>query len=167
MDIKEELKIINAGSNADANEVARNVHNQVELWMRKFYILQAINFANQVERLADAGYFKDNNIGFMEVSNVGSMHFYNINNTYINDFTMRSGGLEVYNQLRDITSHFDSYSNDYGSTNWDKKIDFQKNIKSQILDVVLSKELKKIVEYNELAVELKENNDISPKRPKL
>jgi hypothetical protein len=176
MDIKNELQSLNSNDKLGLEIVKKLELEQLEL-LKKMHIFKSVLLANQLERLVSTDFFSKVGMNILKLNQKyhkdfgHNINFYlvderrNKNYTYYDTFTVEQAVV-----LHKVFENFGMFNIELT----DKKLmenmhisfDLKPGIKEKFLEIILSKELKSIYEYNNMGLEL-ENNNSSSKKPKL
>jgi len=157
MDITKELKQIELNE-IEAENVLADIFNQKEMLRKREYLSRVISIANELEDTIKSGFFKVNNIGYL---NIGGQAEYNGNYKYVfiqlnydKEFVLEFSDIKrgEYSQatkfLATLTDYIGEYESDLCSDDIKKsshcQIKLTENIKENFFNILLSEELKKL-----------------------
>lgn len=172
MDLINELKEIEDNSLSIENLIEKLEEEQVQL-AKKAYILKVINISRAMTELSHSEILKDKILGI----NLSYHQSYDNYQFYIHLLDYQENRLETDAQFREKSKELVALLKTNGKLNknyvsqsfWEDsrgKILFNKEVDKQIFDLFLNEELKKILDYSQLAVELKDKKG-SEKRLKI
>jgi hypothetical protein len=175
MDITKELKELNSTDNF-GNKILQELEVQQDEFNKKLYLIQMLSAAKEIESMVNEGFFKLNNIDWLYM-NIYESKF----EKKFHKITMRVGGenfikdsheQEFYNlKIKKIFKNIEEINlklvNEELLINHEFYLDLIPGVEQKILDLFLSDELKKVLEYNQMQLELSNNNDSNNKKLKL
>jgi predicted RNA-binding protein with PIN domain len=160
MDIITELKLGNTENNFLNSLIY--IEEQQELWNKKAHIFNIINLVNRIEQTNNEGLFEAQNIAFIEILHKYNSHsgnFVTLNFLNQNKEQIPNVDREVYNKLSPYFAPLDGFNDKYiEKSDFELSIDLKQNIKEQIFNVLLSAELKNVIEYSQMQIELENGN---------
>jgi len=168
MDITKELKEIDL-NNENINKFVKDIEFQQHELLKKAHLLKVVNFANEVEKLIKTNIFFDYNIYFFEAYWDRPIGSSNIKLSFlIQDKSKKR--MNVIDESNLLIKPFAKISGLVDQLNWFKPefikqsaleltlediiIEIKPGIKDKILDILLSNELKSILNYNKMQNEL-------------
>lgn len=155
MDIQKELKEIYTKNNDEPKTFIKNAEIYDDLLEKKKHILQVINRIQVIENLVGNKILENLNTCYIKLSPNEVFSCYDKNRNFLWSSTNKEID-KLNNSLKKI---FNSELNHkYIGGNLDSLVDLSKPVKEQILKILLSKELRQIVEYNEMQMDLPTNN---------
>lgn len=180
MDIKKELIKISSDSSS-IDKLIESVELKKHELSKKSHLLRVIALGNTIEELNKTNLFKDEQVKFLEVcldkeppiadlkltfcildKNKNRMRVIDENNIFVPVFStlmVQTYKLGLINQM---------FINEDALTSLkaDRIIELKPGIKDVLLNILLSDELRKILEYNKMQIELPSNNGLSSKKLK-
>jgi hypothetical protein len=175
MDLTKEFKTMQNDGNSK-NIVAQLREKQIEI-EKKIFIVQIVDMANYAQKLYEEKVFQENKIHLFEVSwnfedGVGNAFDYRFKdeaNENIIYLTVKNANKlsPMLNCLTSLMGFNDDFLSE-GFNHYQKNLlEINKNIKEKILNLFLSEELKKIVEYNELELNIDKKEQLTKQRSKI
>ena len=172
MDIKEELKEL-MNDDKSANSLMAEINQEKVKLEKKLHIIQVVSITNRMEKAVEEKFFNDFDFINYEI------RFYSLE--FSVNYTLQNKGKrtpsknispEIVKFLDDLSSDIQSlnpkYKNDrLSNLNREHKLELKPGIGEQMLELFLSKELKNIVDYNKMQLELPTNNDSISKKLKI
>lgn len=156
MDVVKELKALT--KNTNINRLVDEAMEQRKIWDQKAHILKVINFANEIENLVENKIFENDNISMINITSYGSNTSNHIGIILLNanfDMLKNPKKKEYHSFFNAVSSLCDfDIKNTKGS--FDSYIHLNRNITEQIYKILLSKELRDILEYSQEQIQLKE-----------
>jgi hypothetical protein len=174
MDIIKELKLGSIENNFV--DSLSYIEEQQNLWNKKSHIFKVISLINRLEQVKNDGLFDEHEIEFIEIlhkynSPNGNFIKFNFFNADKEEVASLNHGVynEVYNKLVSYFDALDGFNEEYiGKRDFELNVNLNKNIKEQILSVLLSQELKTVVEFSQMQIELEHNSNVDlSKKPKI
>lgn len=180
MEINSEVKNLLNGK--DKKLVSENLLNQKEELEKNIYLVDAINLAFTIEDAVKSGLFKkyhisslvmnlcyDRDIGkhldFILIDKAGKpVSKYNSDHNHADVIEVFNKLDSVFNQTFGLNGEFIS---DTLKSKQGKNFILEENVKDQILDAILSKEIKTAFDYMVLEHSLEDNGNHTPKKMKL
>jgi hypothetical protein len=179
MDLLKELAEIDTDQSS-ADNIINDIENQKYELSKKSHILKILALCNQVEKIIDEVEFKQDKIKFLKVywegnaqrkdiklgfylldSNKKELAVLNENYTFIKSFSMLS-------KETDKLGLFDpAFKSDLDPNSEDMILDAKLSIKEKLLNILLSKELKSILDYNRMQLNIPENENTKKVRMKI
>lgn len=170
MDIIKELELGNIENNFQ--DSIDYIEEQQKILDKKSHIFKVVRLANAIEDLENNGIFNSHNIEFINL-----MHKYNSpsgnfvrfvfdNSTEEIPFIINGKYSEPYLKIRNYFDALDGFSDEnIQEDDFEVSINLKGNITEQIFNVLLSQELRTVVGYSKMQLELKGVND-TPKQNK-
>jgi hypothetical protein len=162
MDLQNDIKEINNRVSSDVNDIINQAEQYNQIMKKKSHILSVLNTIKLIEELQQKNFFQESRIWYIDFNTSMQINFFGINKNYISsDFR----GTELDNLFKNILTNNTLY--EYTNKDYSELIDLNKPVKEQVLKVLLSPELQKLVEYNEMQMELPHNDLTETKKLKL
>ncbi len=165
MDILKELQLIQSESIVDI--LVNEAMEQRKIWDQKAHILKVFNLTREIETLVENKIFEKHDIAKINIANYGSGSSNHIGIIlFSSDFEMLKNPKDK--EYKRLFSLFDQLSDfDIKNTNgpFSAYIDLQKEVKTQIYKVLLSKDLRTLLEDNEAQINSSHTTKI--KRPRV
>jgi hypothetical protein len=177
MDIIKELKNLKTDKNG-LNQIIQNIEFEKEELNKKLYLLIVINLAERLEEFISTDLFKSSKISYIEI--IPSFDNFNEKNFYINsrflkeDKTAFQGKIlnddrileNLHTMFKEVSEVSFNLVNPKVIKN-DQILKFELGIGEKILDIFLSDDLKAIYQYNQMQIELPDNNKEKLVKPKV
>jgi hypothetical protein len=178
MDISEELKQI-ATNDKSADDIVTDINQQYEdlvkqqhELVKRQHIFRVMSLARRMEEAVEQGFFNIKNLHLLEVECHETEHGYDTAFWLIDkDGEFISSKIPEQNKF--ILYSFDKITNfngDFAQEDFmcgSHKIEIKPGIGEKLMNLFLSEELMKILEYNKMQLDLPNNNDSNTKRPKI
>ncbi len=167
MDIKEEFKNIINGKNAD--KVVEEIAIEQENLAKMSHLFKSISLANKIEKILEEGRFQEQNLKHLAIEykirgiEGGEIEFWILN---------EDGGFIVNalrHEVKQAFSCINGFDYRFVSENFfhkEYKLDLKIGIGEELLNLLLSDELKKVYEYHKMELELP-NSNITDKKLKI
>jgi hypothetical protein len=160
MNVIDELKLMNAKGYGDFFDYAME---QKEIWEKKLHIIKAVNVANEIENVINDGFFKAKGIDSItiEICYKGTHYYYF--SMYDNDERVELKDEieldpEPVAKIRGALNELHGLKLDYIGENFNQHVDVNSpNVRDTILNMLLNKELKNILDFSEMQCEIKDN----------
>lgn len=168
MDLIKELKSIN--KNVNINRLIDDAMEKRKIWDQKSHILKVINFIKEIEKLVENKVFESDNIALINMASYGSNTSNHIGIILLSSkFDMlKNPKKKEYKQFFNVLSSLADFDIKNTKGPFDAYINLQKDIKSQIYNILLSNELRSILDYSEDQLNMTVNGQSNqPRRPKL
>jgi hypothetical protein len=181
MDIKKELIEINLDK-LSADRFIQDIESQQYELSKKSHILKSIAFGNTMEELVLTDLFRNHGVYFLEAywqkpigegdiklcfcildSEHKRMSVVDRYNTFVPPFAMLD---KINNKINPIKPEFVNELGLQLHSNY-TLLELKPGIKKKLLELLLSTELKSILDYNEMENDLPSNNDASTKKIKM
>jgi hypothetical protein len=170
MDIINELEIGNIENNFQ--DSIEYIEEQKKIWAKKSHIFNVIRLANAIEQLQQEEIFKNDGVEYIAIdhennSTTGNFLMCNFFNSKGHiEKRVKGKDIESYTKIRDYINSFDNFDDKNIQTqDFEGNIFLKDDIRKQIFNVLLSKELRTVIGYSEMQLELK--NGITPQTKKL
>jgi hypothetical protein len=173
MDIREELKDL-LYENKSAHDLRNEIIQEKVQIEKKLQIIQAISLAQKMEKAVKENLFHD----FTSITY--EIKFYSLD--FSVDYSLKIKNRKTHSKVlsSELTDFIDKISLDIrllnpNYRNYDKlnnlnsihTFEFKHGIGEEILELFLSKELKTVVDYNKMQLELPNNNESASKKLKI
>jgi hypothetical protein len=169
MDIREELKDL-LYENKSAHDLRNEIIQEKVQIEKKLQIIQAISLAQKMEKAVKENLFSNFSLINFEI------RFYSL--TLSVKYSLKSKGkknitpelIEFLDEIsHDIELLYAKYRNEkkLSNLNPEHKLELKPGIGEKMLELFLAKELKTIVDYNKIQLELPNNNDSASKKLKI
>lgn len=171
MNVIDELKRINSEGYGGFFDYAME---QKEIWEKKLHIIKVVNVANEIDNVIKDGFFKAKGINSItiEICYKGKHYYY---------FSMYDNGQKVnltdeigldpepVAKIRTALNELHGLNLDYVGENFNQHVDINSsNVRDIILNMLLSKDLKTILDFSEMQCEIKDNEvENKNRKPKL
>jgi hypothetical protein len=175
MDIKKELMELSSSDNF-GDKILENMEYEKQEFNKKLYLVQMLSTAKKLDRIIEVGVFQNNDIDSFRVNVFGTTLKKKFHKIMFNctgeDFITDSHEREFFNiKLKEVFNNIEEIDLSLVSEKMINKpefyLDLEQGIGQKILDLFLSDELKKVLEYNNMQLELPSNNEINNKKPKI
>lgn len=155
MDIQQELREIYNRSNDDTKAIIKQAKDYSKQLEKKNHILAVVNIAQVIEQLIENRSFENADTYYIKLNLNHVFSCYGKNKNFLYGPIEKKVG-----KLNNLTEDFFKIPLDenYISGNLDNFIDLTKPIKEQVFKLLLSKELRTIVEYNQMQMDLPQNS---------
>lgn len=177
MDIKKELEKLNSTKGFGEN-IIKDIINEQEELEKKLYLFKVMVLANKLEDAVGKDFFKPEQIASVKIFFEFYDHIYvdtefylitesgekvseSHNKIYYEKPILFFG--ELFGELGRNKVDFISSDNELKEI----KIELKSGIKEKVLEIFLSEELKTILEYNKMELDLPNNNENNSKRMKM
>ena len=178
MDIRKELKQI-AENNKSADDVVVDISQQYEdlvkqqyELVKRQYIFRVMSLASGIEEAVQQGFFNIKNLQWLEIECHETEHGYGTafwlmdkDGEFISSKIPEQSGFILHSFDKIMNFHGDFAQENFASG--PHKIEIKTGIGEKLLNLFLSDELRKILEYNKMQLDLPDNNDSNTKRPKI
>jgi hypothetical protein len=164
MDLQNEIKDINSRVGNDVENIMNQANYYTQILRKKVHVLSVLNTAKLIDELQKNGFFQNSGIWYVNFNSDMKARFYGINEDFISPDRNRELNRLFENVLTKNACYEYSNNENFVLMNF---IDLNKPIKEQVIKQLLSPELEKMVEYNEMQIELECNNLLENKRMKL
>lgn len=171
MNVIEELKLMREKGYGDFFDYAME---QKEIWEKKLHIIKSVNAANEIVNAVKGGFFKENGVTSVTIQicykNTHYCHFemYQDKDTvsFMNEYAIEP---EPIARIKAALNDLHGLDLDYIGSKFNTLADVTSpNIRDEILNMLLSKDLKTILDFSELQFEVKDNEvNNQTKKPKL
>lgn len=164
MDVIDELKLI---KDKGYGHFFDHAMEQKEIWEKKLHMLKAFNVVTELQSAIEEGFFKEKNVTSftLEVCYTGTHYYYFSmyeNEKNVNFFNEIDLDVEPVAKIKGALTEMHGLNLDYIGKVFNEHIYLDSgNIREKIFDMLLSKELKTILEYSEMQQELKEKNSLT------
>jgi hypothetical protein len=169
MDIIKELELVK-NSDGELKNVLKYIREERELWNKKLYIFKIIEVADDIESLIKEGVFKDHSIEhiliYHDAGGEIDFSFHNEAKSKINP-TVALRYFSPYKTLSTIFARERELYQQYITENIKVFIDLKENIQEQVVNALLPEELKTILKYSEMNLEIPNKEESVTKRPKI
>jgi hypothetical protein len=172
MDVINELKEIE-DNNLPVEMLIENLEEEQVKLGKKIYILKVVNLSKAITKLSQSEILKDKILGMnltyhqMYDNYQFSMHLFDYQEkTVKTDPQFREKSKTVVELFKNNGKLNENYVSESFWQDGKGKILFNKAVDKQIFDLFLNEELKKILDYSQLSVELKDKEG-GKKRPKI
>jgi hypothetical protein len=176
MNIKDELKKLDYDEQLGEEIIKKHQLKQEEL-MKKIHIFKSVLLTNKIEKLVSTDIFSKVNINTLKISkkqekNIGDkIVFYLIDESNKAFSYFDSHAIKQTQILYEVFENFGvfnvSLTNNKLIEHMHISLELKPGIKDKILEIILSKELKKIYEYNKFDLDLPDNSGNNNKKLKL
>jgi hypothetical protein len=175
MDISKELKEI-LNNNKTAIDISDNIEQQQKELHIKGHIFWAFSVRDAIKELMDNNFFNEN--GIKEIAIENSKHLYSQGNNlaislhdFDNDKEIHIESNDAYSSLKKLLRKFQFRESNLNpllcpSDDSGRYVEVNDNPHDGIFDLLLSKELKSIIEHSELNIDMQQN-DIKISRIKI
>jgi hypothetical protein len=164
MNIQKEIEEILSIDSINPKSITKQAKEYKENLEKKNHILNVINIFNTIDKLEKNKVFKKYSIHYIKFKLNKPFDCYDKHRNFLWDAVDKD--IKKLNEsLKDLFNN--SLSEKYLGGNMDNFVDLSKPIKEQIYKILLSKELKQIMEYNEMQIELPHNASEEVKKIKL
>jgi hypothetical protein len=168
MDIIKELKLLN--KNTNINKLVDDAMEQRKIWDQKAHILKVINLVREIEKLVAGKIFEQDEIFMINMASYGSGSSNHIGIILLSsqfDMLKNPKKKEYHNFFSSLSKLADfDIKNTPGA--FDAYIKLDKSIDEQIYKILLSKELRSILDYSQEQLSINDNEQENQhKRPKL
>jgi len=157
MDLSKELNEIKKIKGVKPKSLVNYVVEQNEIMQKKFHILYIFNIANAIDELAKQQVFEKDGVCYLEMEKGQDCALYDKHKCYIMEDN------NSYNLLNKLIKN-DSLNLDYIEGYTNTKIDLKRNIQEQIYKIFLTKDLKSLLDYNQIGIELTNNEPSNQKK---
>jgi hypothetical protein len=175
MDIKKELKEIENNPDCLEHSIKRVLLEQEEL-KKKLHLIKVIGLSNKIEKAVKDGHFKKPEIVAIQLV----FEYYNDENYKIdfylktkeNEYISEFSGEEAYNKqirfLKKLLKDTGPFEINFMNRSKSRRdIELKVGVKDNFLKIFLSKELRKIYDYNKMDLDLTVNDVIPTKKLKI
>jgi hypothetical protein len=164
MDIQQELREIYSRNIDDTRSIIRQAKDYSKELEKKHHILNVLNIAQAIEQLVENKSFEKADTYYIKLSLNNSFSCYDKNRNFL--YAPVNKKVE---KLSNSTEELFKITLDekYMGGNLDNFIDLSKPVKEQLFKMLLNKELRTIVEYNQMQIDLVENSQETSKKLKL
>ncbi len=148
MDLTKELNEIDKFKGGNPDSLINYVLEQNKMMQKKIHLLYVMNITKTIDELAKQKIFEKDEVCFLEIYTDEDCALYDKSNCYIMEDN------SSYDLLKKLFKN-NAINLAYTSKNINKRIDLREDVQEQIYKMFLSKELRTILEYNEMNINLK------------
>lgn len=168
MDIIKELKAMQ--KTANINRLVDGALEQRKIWDQKTHLLKVISLVREIKNLVENKVFESDGISMINMASYGSNTSNHIGIILLSEnFDMlKNPKKKEYHNFFNALSILSDFDIKNTSGAFDAYIKLDKNIEEQIYKILLSKELKSILDYSQEKLSGKDNEqENKPRKPKL
>lgn len=164
MNIQKELKEFLSRDSNDNKSIIKQAEEYRKTLEKKTHILAVLNIAHVIDKLVDNKILEKAKVSYIKLRIGDVFDSYDQNKNFLWDAYDKKIA-KINNSIKEV---FKSELNEkYLGAHLSTFIDLEKPVKEQVFKILLSKELRTIVEYNQMQMDLSEKNHEITKKLKL